>query len=108
MNSLILPQIEPKSYITSQLPKLESQGSIFESTGQSSLETTLNSLFPTEQEENKVAKARKHLGETAKNLSDPQVENIISEFQFLIDSWMDEYEKEVFNGLTLKEILNEG
>lgn len=75
---------------------------------QVSLEGAINSLFPTQAEEDKVTRTRKHLGETAKTLSNAQVETIIAEFQFLIDTWMDEYEKEVFNGQTLKEILNGG
>ena len=75
---------------------------------QASIETAINTLFPTQEEENKIARTRGHLGETAKDLSDAQVETIISEFQFLIDSWMDEYEQEVFGGKTLREILNGG
>jgi hypothetical protein len=39
-------------------------------------------------------------------LSDEQVEVIAGQFQFLIDSWLDEFEKEIFDGLTLKEIIN--
>jgi len=75
---------------------------------QAPIESALNSLFPDQSEENKVARMRKHLGQTAETLSDAQVETIISEFQFLIDTWMDEYEREAFNGLTLKEVLNGG
>jgi len=51
---------------------------------------------------------RKALGETAKSLPDEQIETITTEFQFLIDSWMDDFEKEVFSGQTLKEVLNDG
>jgi hypothetical protein len=47
------------------------------------------------------------LGEVSRNFSDEQMLVIISEFQFLIETWLDEYEKEVFKGMTLKEILNE-
>ncbi len=75
---------------------------------QTPLENALNSLFPDQSEENKVLRTRKHLGEVGKDLSDVQVETIISEFQFLIDTWLDEYETEVFNGQTLKEVLNGG
>lgn len=92
--------------ITLPHPKVGPTEPIFELTDKSSLESALNSLFPTEQEENKVSKMKKHLGETAKELSDAQVETIISEFKFLIDSWLDEYERNVFDGQTLKEILN--
>ena len=36
-------------------------------------------------------------------MSDEQVPCIATEFQFLIDTWLDEFEKDVFNGMTLKE-----
>jgi hypothetical protein len=73
-----------------------------------SIENALNSIFPQKSEENKIIRTRKNLGETAKALSDEQIECINTEFQFLIDSWLDEYEKDVFNGMTLKQVLNEG
>lgn len=73
-----------------------------------SLEEAIKSVIPDQSEENKVLRTRKHLGKIAENLSDAHVETIISEFQFLIDTWMDEYEKEVFSGQTLKEVLNGG
>ena len=70
-------------------------------------ENVLNSIFPGQTEENKIIKTRRILGETAKSLSDEQIQCIVSEFQFLIDSWLDEYERKVFRGITLKEVLNE-
>lgn len=73
---------------------------------QTNLENVLNSNFPQQQEENNISRTRNHLGETSRNFSDEQVQIIITEFQFLIDSWLDEYEKEVFRGMTLKEVLN--
>jgi len=72
------------------------------------IDSILSSVFPTQSEENKILRTRKYLGETANELSDEQIDCINSEFQFLIDSWLDEYEKEVFNGMTLKEVLNNG
>ena len=75
---------------------------------QQSIETAINNIFPLASEENKTIKLRKALGETAKSLLDEQIEVIGTEFQFLIDSWMDEYEQDVFNGYTLKEVLNDG
>jgi len=75
---------------------------------QQSVETAINNIFPLASEENKTIKLRKALGETAKSLLDEQIEVIGTEFQFLIDSWMDEYEQDVFNGYTLKEVLNDG
>lgn len=72
-----------------------------------SFENVLNSIFPGQSEENKIIKIRRILGETAISLSDEQIQCIVSEFQFLIESWLDEYERNVFSGITLKEVLNE-
>lgn len=74
---------------------------------QQSIETAINSIFPLASEEGKTIKLRKELGETAKSLPDEQIEVIGTEFQFLIDSWMDDFEKDVFNGHTLKEVLHD-
>lgn len=73
-----------------------------------SLENTLNSILPTATEETNALKTRKQLGERAKTLSDEQIECITAEFQFLANTWLDEYEREVFDGMTLKEVLHEG
>ena len=73
-----------------------------------SIENALNAIFPEKIEENRITRTRRLLSETAKTLSDEQIECINAEFQFLIDTWLDEFEKEVFTGRTLKEVLNEG
>lgn len=75
---------------------------------QQSIEAAVNNIFPLSSEENKTLRMRKALRNTAQSLSNEQIETITTQFQFLIDSWMDEFEKEVFSGLTLKEVLNEG
>jgi len=75
---------------------------------QQSIETAINNIFPLASEENKTSRMRRVLGNTAQSLSNEQIETITTQFQFLIDSWMDEFEKEVFSGLTLKDVLNEG
>ena len=75
---------------------------------QQTIETAINNIFPLDSEENKTLRIRKALGNTAQSLSNEQIEIATIQFQFLIDSWMDEFEKEVFSGLTLKEVLNEG
>ena len=68
------------------------------------IEAALNKIFPVSTEETKVLNMRKALGKDAATLSTAEVEAIITQFQFLIESWMDEKEKEVFNGSTLKEL----
>lgn len=75
---------------------------------QAVIENALNNIFPQQSEENKITRTRRILGQTAQTLTDRQIETIVVEFQFLIDSWLDEFERHVFNGMTLKEMLNEG
>ncbi len=72
-----------------------------------SLQNVLNRAFPKQSEENKFTRTRQLLGETAQTLSNEQIETVVTEFQFLIDTWLNEYEKDVFKGLTLKEVINE-
>ncbi len=75
---------------------------------QKSLEVGLNALIPTHEEENKLQKARRVLGGISLEVTDEQLEIFISGIQFLLDSWLDDFEKEMFNGLTLKQILKGG
>lgn len=72
-----------------------------------SLETTLRRIFPTTQEETKVQRARQILGDTVESLKDEELEVYLTKFQFLIDNCLDAFEKHVFKGSTLKEILQE-
>lgn len=72
------------------------------------LEITLSSIFPTKQDENKLQKARRILGDIAVNIPDQELESNLTEFQYLIDSWLDEFERQVFNNKTLNEVLKEG
>lgn len=53
----------------------------------------------------KVEKAREILGILATDLSDEELKAIVTEMQFLVDSWLDEFEKEIFDGKTLTELL---
>jgi hypothetical protein len=60
-------------------------------------ETALQHIFPAKQEETRIQKARLIMGDV-----------YLTNFQYLIDSWLDEYEKQVFDNKTLKEKLKEG
>lgn len=72
------------------------------------LEITLQSIFPTKQEETKLIKARRVLGDIVTDISDTELESDLAEFQYLIDSWLDEFEKQIFDNKTLIEVLREG
>lgn len=71
----------------------------------SDLEKTLTSIFPDNQEDTKVSKARKILGEIADSLPDENIENLVTDFEYLADTWLDVFEKRVFAGKTLKEVM---
>ncbi len=67
----------------------------------------INQLFnEQDQKENTVLEAREILGESAKDLTDEQVYELVTEMQFLVDSWLEEYERKVFDGKSLNELLN--
>ena len=59
-----------------------------------------------DQQQTAVKEARGILGETAEDLTDDQVYELVNEVQFLVDTWIEEFEKKVFEGKTLNEMLN--
>ena len=65
-------------------------------------------IFPESPEETKNQKARAILGEIAQYLSEQELAIYLTQFQYLLDSWLDIYEKEIFNGITLQQMLREG
>lgn len=66
----------------------------------------LNQIFIDQDQEGKtVAEAREILGNSAKDLTDAQVYDLANEVQFLVDSWLEEYEKDIFDGKTLEEVI---
>lgn len=69
------------------------------------LETALNAIFPTSTQETKQNSVKRNLGETGKTLSEEQINALAADFQYLIDTWLDEFEEEVFEGKKLQEIL---
>ena len=111
MESLTLPLFTTTKETPILIPKQKEvpppKKPSIESNPHSALTNALSSIFPTQTEETKVSKTRRILGETARALSDEQIETIVTQFQFLVDSWLDEFEKDDFNGLTLKEVVSE-
>ena len=69
------------------------------------LTNTLNEMFPEQAHEDKtVQKAREILGE---KYTIDDVKSQIASFEYLINIWMEEYEKKVFNNKTLKELIQD-
>ena len=77
------------------------------SSPQVQLENALSAIFPLPTEENQIISTKRKLGETAKTLTDEQIECMVTDFQYLIDTWLDEFECEVFGGKTLKKLLGD-
>ena|SRR5579859_5954697 len=55
-------------------------------------------------EQTKINKVRQLLGEKAKDLSDEQLETFSAQFDYLLNFWLDSFEKQIFDGKTLREI----
>lgn len=67
----------------------------------------LGRIFTTQQEKNRIQKARRVMGSLTNELSDEDLEVYITEFQYLIDQWLDNFEQQAFNGQTLKQVLGQ-
>jgi len=66
----------------------------------------INQIFNEQNQQVKtIQEARDILGESAQALTDGQVCDLVNEIQYLVDTWLEEYEQKVFDGKTLKEIL---
>lgn len=64
---------------------------------------SLNEIFPEQAHESKtVQKAKEILGP---DYSTEDVKATLASFEYLITNWLAEYEKKVFNGKTMKELL---
>ena len=84
--------------------------SVLQSINGAGLKSLENSfyIFPESPEENKVQKARAVLGDMVKEIPDEELAIYLTQFQYLLDSWLDIFEKQIFNNLTLGELLREG
>lgn len=69
---------------------------------------SLNDLFPEQEIENKNLKRTKEiLGEIAKEFSEDELNDVIAQVEYLAESWLDDFERDIFGGLTLREVLHE-
>lgn len=56
-------------------------------------------------EQNDIDEAREILSDLANDLSDDELKDTLVEMDYLIESWIDEYERKIFSGKTLNELL---
>lgn len=88
-------------------PKIEQSPQVSSISTPLHLEQTLNQFFPESVEQTQVQKARQILGESAKNITDEQIESFVTKIDYLMNSWLDSFERQLFDGKTLREIAKE-
>ncbi len=72
------------------------------------LKKSLDDLFPEQRyEEKDIQRAKEILGQLAEKFSNQELLNVITDIQFLVNNWLDDFERKTFNGLTLKKLLHE-
>lgn len=54
-----------------------------------------------------LQEARKALGKTGEKMSDTEIEKLVVSMGYLIDGWLDTYERKVFKGKTIKELTSD-
>ena len=69
------------------------------------LDRALKEIFPEQSEQTQLSRLKKLLGASAESMSDSELKVVLADFQALIDSWLDAYEKRVFDGNTLQDLL---
>lgn len=70
--------------------------------------TSIQDLFPEQvYDEKSVQKAKEILGDLAKEFSPQELKDTVVQMQFLIETWLDDFEREIFDGLSLRELLHE-
>lgn len=71
------------------------------------LSNVLNKMFPENRTEDKeLLKVKQILGEKAAEFTPEQMKELMSKVQYLIESWLNDYERKIFNGQTLHELLS--
>lgn len=64
---------------------------------------TLNDMFSEQTHEDKaVQRAKEMLG---KDYSTEDIKSIVASYEYLIQNWLEDYERQIFNDKTLKELL---
>lgn len=101
---IVTPLVEVLNTIT---PKPESSPKSTEAITPA-LRQSLDELFPEQKFEDKdIQKAKEILGPIASEFTPEQLRGSIIEIHLLAQSWLDDLERDIFKGLTLKEVLHE-
>lgn len=88
-------------------PKTDPRPVNFSQNQYRSIESALAKIFPTSRELTRVQRARQIMGDEIKELSDEDLDACLTEFQYLINTWFDDFERVTYNGQTLREVTKE-
>lgn len=73
-----------------------------------SSEKSIHDLFPEQEYEDKaIQRAKEILGKTASNFSKEEVRDLVAQVEYLVETWLDDFERDIFKGRTLNELLHE-
>jgi hypothetical protein len=67
----------------------------------------LGRIFSSSQEQTRIQKVRGIMGDLVADLADEELEVYMTEFQCLIDEWIDDFERQTFDGKTLGQVLSQ-
>lgn len=100
--------IQPLEKVLNNIPPESTETPKKHLTESVSFKESLDNLFPEQQRDEKAIKRAKDiLGTVANNFTPGQLKDTVTEIQFLSESWLDDFERKIFNGLTLNELLHE-
>ena len=66
---------------------------------------SVNTLQQSYTSDDEIKKAKQILGTLAEDISETELKDIVTEIHFLAESWLDNFEKQKFDGKTLREYI---
>lgn len=87
---------------------LSGQNKLLQAPTSESITALLNSLFPEQRHDKEFYQIKSILGDLVNTMTVDEVHTLVNEIRFLVDEWINIYERDNFEGKTLKEILNIG
>lgn len=72
-----------------------------------SLNSLLTTLYPENRSQDKeILTVKKILGEKGASMSQEEIKDLIAKVQYLIDSMLNQFERKLYEGKTLQELLS--
>lgn len=73
-----------------------------------SFRESLDTLFPEQQRDEKnIKRAKEVLGTLIDEITSEELKDIVAEVQYLTGTWLDDFERKIFKGVTLQVLLHD-